>query len=65
MDGATSYSVRWRQSGGEFEAGNAATVTDASATITLSGYGSWQVRVQGCNDTGWRPRGGADCNAGP
>ena len=55
VEGATSYSVRWRQSGGEFEASNTVTVTDATATITASGYGSWQVRVQGCNDTGCGP----------
>ena len=34
LDGAASYKLRWRQSGGEFEAANAATVADASATIT-------------------------------
>ena len=47
VDSASSYKLRWRQSGGSFESGNAVTVTDASATITASGYGSWQVRVQG------------------
>ena len=55
VEGATSYKLRWRQVGGSFEAGNAATVTGTSATITLSGYGSWQVRVQGCNDAGCGP----------
>ena len=55
VEGATSYSVRWRQVGGEFESSNAATVTGTSANITLSGYGSWQVQVQGCNDAGCGP----------
>ena len=50
VDGATSYKLRWRQSGGEFEADNAATVTDAMQFITVSGYGQWEVRTQGCND---------------
>ena len=55
VEGVTSYSVRWRQVGGEFESSNAATVTGTSANITLSGYGSWQVRVRGCNDAGCGP----------
>ena len=52
VDGATSYRLAWRQDGGSFESGNAATVTTSSATITASGYGGWQVRVQGCNEGG-------------
>ena len=55
LDGATSYKLRWRQSGGEFDAANAATVTDTSATITVSDYGEWEVRLQGCNDVGCGP----------
>ena len=55
LDGATSYKLRWRLSAGEFEAGNAATVADTSATITVSGYGEWEVRLQGCNDAGCGP----------
>ena len=55
LDGATSYKLRWRQSGGEFEAGNAATVSDTSATITAPDYGEWEVRLQGCNDAGCGP----------
>ena len=54
-DGATSYKLRWRQSGGEFKADNAATVTDAMQFITVSDYGQWEIRVQGCNDTGCGP----------
>ena len=55
LDGAASYKLRWRQSGGEFEAANAATATDTSATITAPDYGEWEVRLQGCNDIGCGP----------
>ena len=55
LDGAASYKLRWRLVGGEFEAANAATVTDTSATITVPDYGEWEVRLQGCNDTGCGP----------
>ena len=55
VDGATSYKLRWRQSGGEFKADNSATVTDAMQFITVSDYGQWEVRVQGCNDAGCGP----------
>ena len=47
-DGATSYTVRWRESGGDSSSGNEVTVTDTSATITVSDYGDWDVEVQGC-----------------
>ncbi len=54
--GATSYKLRWRQSGGEFEAANAITVTGgAMGIVTVSGYGPWEVRAQGCNDDGCGP----------
>ena len=55
VDGATSYRLRWRQAGGEFEAANETTVTDASATITVSGYGEWEIQLQACNDAGCVP----------
>ena len=55
VEGATSYKLRWRQAGGEFLAGNATTVTDTSATITVSGYGQWEVQLQACNDAGCVP----------
>ena len=54
-DGATSYKLRWRQSSGEFDAANAATVSDAMQFITVSDYGQWEIRVQICNDTGCGP----------
>ena len=52
LEGATSYKLRWRQSDGEFTAANAITVSDTSATITVSGYGRWEVRLQACNAHG-------------
>ena len=52
VDGATSYNVRWRQSGGEFLSENAATATTTSHATTVSGYGDWEVAVQACNDDG-------------
>ena len=55
VEGADSYKLRWRQSGGEFAAGNAITVTDTQATITVSGYGEWEARLQACNDDGCGP----------
>ena len=55
LDGADTYKLRWRQSAGEFDAANATTVADTSATITVPGYGEWEVRLQGCNDAGCGP----------
>ena len=55
LDGATSYKLRWRESGGEFDAANAITVSGTVATTTVSGYGRWEVRAQGCNDNGCGP----------
>ena len=55
LDGATSYWVSWRQSGGIFEAGNETMVAATSSTITMSGYGQWAVRLEACNDAGCGP----------
>ena len=55
VDGATSYKLRWRQSGGEFETANLTTVAGAIQFITVSDYGQWEVRVQACNDAGCGP----------
>ena len=55
LDGATSYRLAWRQADGEFEAANAITVTETSATITVSGYGEWEVQLEACNDGGCGP----------
>ena len=42
--------MSWRQADGEFEAGNAATVTTTSANITVDDYGRWVVRLEACDD---------------
>ena len=58
VEGATSYKLRWRQGDGEFEAANAITTTETEATITVSGYGEWEVRLQACNAAGCVPEAG-------
>ena len=55
LEGATSYKLRWREDGGEFESDSAAAVTDAIWSVTLPDYGHWEVRAQGCNDAGCGP----------
>ena len=55
LEGATSYRLRWRQAGGEFEPDDEITVTDTEATITVSSYGQWEIRLQACNDAGCGP----------
>ncbi len=50
----TSYKLRWRQAGEEFD-DDAITVTSGVGVIPVSGYGSWEVRLQGCNDLGCGP----------
>ena len=55
LDGADTYKLRWRQSGGEFDAANATTVSDTSATVTVPEPGQWEVQLQGCNDAGCGP----------
>ena len=53
--GATSYKLRWRQAGGEFDADNARTASGEAAVITVSALGQWEVRLQACNDDGCGP----------
>ena len=55
LEGATSYRLRWQQAGGEFEPDDEITVTDTEATITVSSYGQWEIRLQACNDAGCGP----------
>ncbi len=58
--GATSYKLRWRQVGGQFDTANAITVTGgAMGVVSVSGYGQWEVRAQGCNDDGCGPEASA------
>ena len=53
VKGATSYKLRWRESGGTFAAADVASVSGAAiGIITVSSYGRWEVRVQGCNNDG-------------
>ncbi len=54
-DHATSYRVRWRQRGAEFQEENETNVTDPSADVTVSGYGDWELEAQACNDAGCGP----------
>ena len=54
-DGADSYILRWKQSGGSFEPGNETSVTVTRADFTVSDYGRWIVQVEGCNDAGCGP----------
>ena len=55
VPGATSYSLNWRRPGGDFEPGDAVTVTDTEATLAMPGRGLWRVRLQACNDAGCGP----------
>ena len=55
LEGATSYNLRWRLSGGKFHGDDAITVSGDLVVITVSGYGQWEVRLQGCNDAGCGP----------
>ena len=59
-DDATSYRLRWRKNGGEFETADAATVSGvAMGVITVPDYGQWELRVRGCNDDGCGPEAAA------
>ena len=53
--GATSYNVRWRQAGGEFDEDDAFNVSGELAVISASDEGQWEVRLQACNDNGCGP----------
>ena len=55
VPGATSYSLNWRRPGGDFEPGDAVTVTETEATLAMPGRGLWRVRLQACNDAGCGP----------
>ena len=54
-DGASSYKLRWRQVGTEFQAADAVTVDDPITAFAVSGYGQWEVLLQACNDLGCGP----------
>ena len=59
VEGATSYKMHWKEDGGEFETDNAATASVAIWAVTVPDYGRWEVRVQGCNDSGCGPEAAA------
>ena len=51
VDGASSYKLRWRRPDSSF-GDNQVIATETSASVTVSGYGEWVVRVRACNDAG-------------
>ena len=53
--GATSYKLRWKQSGGAFEAGNEVVTVNTSAAVTVADYGDWEAELEGCNAAGCGP----------
>ena len=59
VDGATSYKLRWRETGEEFDAASAATGAGTGQFITVPDYGKWEVRAQACNDAGCGPEVGS------
>ena len=48
---ASIYTVRWRRPQSGFDNDGIRTA-DTSARITMPGYGTWVIRVEGCNDGG-------------
>ena len=66
VEGATSYKLRWREFGGAFEAANASGITGAATgVITVSGYGQWEVRAQGCSEDSCGPEAAATVDVVP
>ena len=56
VDGATSYKLRWRESGSEFETDDTITISGSGmGVITVPEYGRWEVRVQACDDDSCGP----------
>ena len=58
LDGATSYRLRWRLAGEEFEPDNALSVSATTQFITVSERGRWEVWAQACDDAGCGPETG-------
>ena len=50
--GVTSYKLRWRRLDGGFLSGNQVVAATTSAGFSVSDYGWWVVRVEGCNASG-------------
>ena len=55
VEGASSYKVRWRRSGPGNALNEGVVTQSPNAVITVSDYGRWVVRVEGCNDAGCGP----------
>ena len=52
VDGAASYSVRWRVAEPGNRLNDGINVQSSDAVITVASYGEWLARVQACNDMG-------------
>ena len=49
---ASIYRVRWRLAGDDFASKDEARVIATEAAFTVSGFGVWEVQVEGCNSAG-------------
>ncbi len=49
VEGASSYKLRWRRPGGGFQSGDEVIATATAASLTVSDYGEWVVRLEACN----------------
>ena len=54
--GATSYVLAWGRPGKGFPLDNRIDAVETSADITVTDYGTWYVRVKGCNEAGCGPQ---------
>ena len=52
VEGAASYTVRWRQKSPGNTLNEGITVTSSTATISVTNFGKWSVRVKACNSAG-------------
>ena len=53
--GIGEYRLSWRREGGEYEVGDALSLSTHSATVEVSGIGVWEMRLEACNDLGCSP----------
>ena len=52
VEGASSYRMRWRMVGSNFQPGDELKVESTSATTAVRGFGEWEVHLAACNDGG-------------
>ena len=52
VQGANSYSVRWREAGPGNLLSDPVEVQTSDTQITMANYGDWVVRIEACNDAG-------------